>query len=579
MTSKTFNPDFYKVDLVALYATMYLKRIVVEKLPWKQHLFSLYEEVKENMKKLGKEKEQSLFSSLREYARMYNDQWISIESENESNEEMYYSLLFVLTLMLGQVKLWVPVDLCLREDVTEVFFDRKPSLKLKYLSQAEFLYDSMAPLCSSLEHVSVPFADKTLFTKAVGLGTLRVLEFSTGVSDKVICHALWNIDKKSNKVLQAAIKDKKEGRNFLALPHLEVLRSNIQMSKNAFGSMRVTLGAAALVIQPKLRIVENRFYWSTLQAIQVLLEYEERYKVKHERRLAVDRLLIPSVEWPEKNLYSNLPLILEMCPKISSLTFTDGNLRMALNPLYTSLKVKLSSVKELCVDATDFTIDDFWPFISELGSNLKHLTLRVTFSLIVNFYVKKKSDDSLVVASRNVETLSIIFSDSEEKTPFDPEVEAKAMTSFLVCFPELKTIRYYNLYHIPPLFAVYGCVAGALACIPNLQHLSLSGSISAIFGNDIGKIQFRNEVNHNLPSLMDTATFNVLKKLKSLTIDSMFLNNRVDRFLDMLRTCEVHVKVKHRPFTKKGIDPAYYFDCDEFLEIYGGLDFFDDSLF
>ncbi|RXG55211.1 hypothetical protein Avbf_14519 [Armadillidium vulgare] len=331
MTSKTFNPDFYKVDLVALYATMYLKRIVVEKLPWKQHLFSLYEEVKEKYEKIGKRKRNNLSSQA--YENMHE--------------------------------------------------------------------------CTMIK-------------------TLRVLEFSTGVSDKVICHALWNIDKKSNKVLQAAIKDKKEGRNFLALPHLEVLRSNIQMSKNAFGSMRVTLGAAALVIQPKLRIVENRFYWSTLQAIQVLLEYEERYKVKHERRLAVDRLLIPSVEWPEKNLYSNLPLILE---------------------------IKLSSVKELCVDATDFTIDDFWPFISELGSNLKHLTLRVTFSLVVNFYVKKKSDDSLVVASRNVETLSIIFSGSEEKTPFDPEVEAKAMTSFLVCFPELKTIRYYNLYHIPPLFA------------------------------------------------------------------------------------------------------------------------------
>ncbi|KAB7503018.1 hypothetical protein Anas_11279, partial [Armadillidium nasatum] len=526
----TFNPDFYKVDLVALYATMYLKRIVVEKLPWKQHLFSLYEEVKENMKKLGKEKEQSLFSSLREYARMYNNQWNAIDSENESNGEMYYSLLFVLALMLGQDKLWVPVDLCLREDVTEVFFVRKPSLKLKYLSQAELLYDSMAPLCSSLEHVSVPFADKILFTKAVGLGTLRVLEFSTGVSDKVICNALWNIDKKSDKVLQAAIKDKKEGGNFLALPHLEVLRSNIQMTKNASGSMRVTLGAAALVIQPKLRIVENRFYWSTLQAIQALLEYEERYKVKHERRLAVDRLLIPSLQWPEKNLNSNLPLILEMCPKICSLTFTVGYLRMALNPLYTSLKVKLSSLKQLCLDATDFTIEDFWPFIRELGSNLKHLTLRVTLNLINNFQVKKKrsreSYDSLV----------------------------------------------------------YSCVAGALACSPSLQHLSLNGSISAIFGNDIGKIQCRNKINNNLPSLIETSTFNVLRKLKSLTIDSMFLNNRVDRFLDMLRTCEVHVKVMHRPFTKKGkysfwIDPAYYFDSDEFLEIYGGLDFFDDSLF
>lgn len=50
---------------------------------------------------------------------------------------------------------------------------------------------------------------KFSFSLIVRFRNLRVLELAGGVSDKVLCSGLWNIDKKSEKVLDMVLKDNK----------------------------------------------------------------------------------------------------------------------------------------------------------------------------------------------------------------------------------------------------------------------------------------------------------------------------------------------------------------------------------
>lgn len=44
--------------------------------------------------------------------------------------------------------------------------------------------------------------------------------------------------------------------------------------------MRVSLGAVALVLQPKLEEVETLEYWDTYDAVLYLLTMEDKYKVR-----------------------------------------------------------------------------------------------------------------------------------------------------------------------------------------------------------------------------------------------------------------------------------------------------------
>lgn len=50
---------------------------------------------------------------------------------------------------------------------------------------------------------------KALKRKLVFFRNLRVIELAGGVSDKVMCNALWNVNKKSDKVLELAVKESK----------------------------------------------------------------------------------------------------------------------------------------------------------------------------------------------------------------------------------------------------------------------------------------------------------------------------------------------------------------------------------
>ena len=63
----------------------------------------------------------------------------------------------------------------------------------------------------------------------------------------------------------------------ITLPHLEVFRSNVLKGKT--NGMKLSIGSVALMLQPKLRVVESDRNWNTYDAIAYILDMESKYKV------------------------------------------------------------------------------------------------------------------------------------------------------------------------------------------------------------------------------------------------------------------------------------------------------------
>ncbi|XP_064121560.1 uncharacterized protein LOC135226012 [Macrobrachium nipponense] len=202
----------------------------------------------------------------------------------QGHEKAYNNMLIVAALRLGIERLWVPdgyhpfLASEISELVSLVFPSDAMHFSLKELDQSEPSFDYFAKHAPNFEKIYVPRSDNVGFVKCCQFRNLRVIEFAGGVSDKVLCNALWCTgSRKSEKILDLALtKDHKSWS--LTLPHLEVLENNIYRYDNLLSTMRVTLGAAAFAIQPKMAAVGSRLEWGTYEAILHLLDMEAKYK-------------------------------------------------------------------------------------------------------------------------------------------------------------------------------------------------------------------------------------------------------------------------------------------------------------
>ncbi|ROT72742.1 hypothetical protein C7M84_008857 [Penaeus vannamei] len=484
-------------------------------------------------------------ATLRDHSRLYRKDWSQADGADEEDpgRMRYNSLLLVLSLKLGLEKLWPP-DGCLplQEDLIQDFLIRlNTTFALTELNQTD-------PM------------------------NLRVLELAGGVSDKVLCNGLWNIDKKSEKVLDMVLKDNKENSSWqLALPHLEVLRNNMLLkSQNA---MRIPVGAVALALQPKMETVETLTYWNTFDAVLYLLDMEAKHKNggNGSRKLNVTVL---AVNCQDMN-FDQIKRATKTCPKLSYMRLMNTeNIRPSI-PLLCSI-APMKQVKKLDLEAMALTDLELTVLLAEMAS-LEILNLRVMpqdivrFNLPVNYFEGDVPEEDAKKMSMfpSIKNLTLEFMSNNVQEEYSTD----KIVNFLSAFPWVKELYLSNTLLAPPAFLVYGCIGGSLAVLKKLTHLSVischedvprelpAHSDALLMDRDIDYkqlIRHCTDVPVMLMDLQDEVTFKYLRGLKSLVIDEFYLHRYMDYMIQSLRLCGVHVSVLYRSGVKKGPNRGAY---------------------
>ncbi|XP_063602176.1 uncharacterized protein LOC134778211 [Penaeus indicus] len=567
---------FETVELLSLYTTMAVKRIVLTNTSMFERLTALVEVVENNLIQFKMERKWFL-ATLRDHSRLYRKDWSQADGgdEEDPGRIRYNSLLLALSLKLGLEKLWPP-DGCLplQEDLIQDFLIRlNATFALSELNQTDPMFEFLAKNSPHLRTLYMPLSDNSSFKRVLVFRNLRVLELAGGVSDKVLCSGLWNIDKKSEKVLDMVLKDNKENSSWqLALPHLEVLRNNMLLkSQNA---MRLPVGAIALALQPKMETVETLTFWNTFDAVLYLLDMEAKHKNggNAARKLNVTVL---AVNCQDMN-FDQIKRAAKSCPKLSYMRLMNTeNIRPSI-PLLCST-VPMKQVKKLDLEALALTDLELTVLLAEMSS-LENLNLRVMpqdivrFNLPVNYFEgdipEEDAKKMSMFPSIKILTLEFMANDVREK-----EYSTDKIVNFLSAFPWVKELYLSNTLLAPPAFLVYGCIGGSLAVLKKLTHLSVischedvprelpAHTDALLVDKDIDYkqlIRHCTDVPVMLMDLQDEVTFKYLRGLKSLVIDEFYLHRYMDYMIQSLRLCGVHVSVLYRSGVKKGPNRGAY---------------------
>ncbi|XP_045619453.2 uncharacterized protein [Procambarus clarkii] len=559
--------EFQSLELLSLYTCMMVKRYTKKPGHFQASFPELIKLIEKNLARLKVDKKW-FFATIRDQSRLYHDEWDTHIAGVNSGRIRFNSYLLLVALRLGLEKLWVP-DGCLpfEEDVImelkEIFSPNKPNFALKQLSQSDPMFDFFANHSPNLEILYLPRSDISSFQSCVKFTNLRVIELAGGVSDKVMCSALWNVNKKSDKVLEMAIKEVKEPVSFpVCLPHLETLRNNMLQTKAQSNAMRLSLGAAALAIQPNLQTVETLQSWDTYSAILYLLDMEAKQRStngsekKVERKFAVTCL---TVNYEKDMDMDELERVMLACPKLSHLMLNNAeNIHKDLSLLCAIIPVK--QVKKLNIDASKLTNLELTVLLAEMCS-LEHLTLELTPQAIIKFNLPNEADTRMAMLP-TIKTLVIEFLSPDvdlEASPDDLNFHAKDMMSFLSTFSLVKELYFYNTLLAPAPYLVYGCIGGSLAVLHGLRHLSVISCHEDIPRELTQQTEHQEThlfyhykgVPRMLADLQDETTFKHLRALESLEIDEFYINSAVDSMIEALRLSGVMVAVHYRPGVHK----------------------------
>ncbi|XP_045126798.1 uncharacterized protein LOC123513603 isoform X4 [Portunus trituberculatus] len=497
---------FRSVEVLSLYTTMVLKRLVTAVQPVEDHLSHLICVLEYNLNNMGVDRKW-FFGTLKDHARLFNHEWRLNNMDGPDKGIIAYdTLLLVIFLKLGVDKLWMTRKASVHnsivmEELAFLYYPKRPTFALKHLNQCHGLFDYLSSHSPDLEEVYIPRSDVTAFQNCMKFKNLRVLELDGRISDKVLCGGLWNIHKKSDKVLEMALKETKGLDSWLlSLPHLEVLRNNFidQHSK----SMRVSFGAAAMLIQPKMEAVEVVTSWDTTAAIMYLLDAEAKMK-----------------------LFQTVPL--------------------------RKLELDTKSMKPLHLAA-----------LLVATPNLTDLTLHTTPVDLAEYHsLPNKTTCSCMNLPPALESLTLNFATTEinhEKGVCERFLEEfrQMMKSFLSKFASVKTLNLFSTSCLPASYLVFGGIEAALEELVNLKQLS----VIACDYRQCEDNQSDEDVDHNssffehlygpphyskvrllLPLLQREETFPSLCKLEFLELDSLYLSPRVDRMVAALRASGVLV--------------------------------------
>ncbi|XP_045126796.1 uncharacterized protein LOC123513603 isoform X2 [Portunus trituberculatus] len=475
----------------------------------------------------------------------------------------YDTLLLVIFLKLGVDKLWMTRKASVHnsivmEELAFLYYPKRPTFALKHLNQCHGLFDYLSSHSPDLEEVYIPRSDVTAFQNCMKFKNLRVLELDGRISDKVLCGGLWNIHKKSDKVLEMALKETKGLDSWLlSLPHLEVLRNNFidQHSK----SMRVSFGAAAMLIQPKMEAVEVVTSWDTTAAIMYLLDAEAKMKngSTSDRKFQLKRLMIFFIEDVDKDwlwrLFRACPCLNTLCLLESEkfLCHLDVFIELFQTVPLRKLELDTKSMKPLHLAA-----------LLVATPNLTDLTLHTTPVDLAEYHsLPNKTTCSCMNLPPALESLTLNFATTEinhEKGVCERFLEEfrQMMKSFLSKFASVKTLNLFSTSCLPASYLVFGGIEAALEELVNLKQLS----VIACDYRQCEDNQSDEDVDHNssffehlygpphyskvrllLPLLQREETFPSLCKLEFLELDSLYLSPRVDRMVAALRASGVLV--------------------------------------
>ncbi|XP_050709709.1 uncharacterized protein LOC126994432 [Eriocheir sinensis] len=273
---------FDSVELLSLYTTTVLQQLVTVVQPIEDRLLHLIQVLEHNLKNLKVERKWFL-GTLRDHARLFNKEWKMGNTDGpDFGKIAYNTLLLAVALKIGLEKLWVndgntPVFNDMVMELTTLLHPKKITLAIKQLNRSNPLFDFLSSHSPDLEEINMYWSDVAAFQDCMKFKNLRVLELGGRISDKVLCSGLWNINKKSDKVLEMALKDNKGPESWQLSPQ----------------------PGAALLIQPKMETVKT-LTWDTNRAIMHLLDTEAKLKmipVKQLTRLVLDATDLDHMEF------------------------------------------------------------------------------------------------------------------------------------------------------------------------------------------------------------------------------------------------------------------------------------------
>ncbi|KAK4323492.1 hypothetical protein Pmani_005807 [Petrolisthes manimaculis] len=597
---------FNSLDLLSLFVTMTLKRIVNNEMKPREHFAFLLKIIKENLDTMIGVNREVLCDTLRDHARMYHREWSKnpsqtpkcknyrdkIDKSKEGIEEckdegriLFNTYLLVLSLKLGLKKPWVPDGYTgfnaqvLQKELKALYGGDPPKLALKQLTQKYPCFEVLFQHCTELESVFLNHADEALLNTCFTFKNLRFLEFHGRVPEKFLCNGLWGVKKSSKKILDLALTDPSE--LIATLPHLEVIRCNILkgfcnmkerglMAVESFltnepavlsklsleqNSLPETFGAAAIVIQPSLSMVENLGIWDTTDAILYLLDKEAQLKSKVDLRLGIRHIMVDSTNRIDADKFKKMA---QLCPKFKSVAINRYH-PIPIRPISIIKVLPMKQITHLDLNVMNMPGKDLIRILDD-SPNLEVLSLTfdprwpIIGDLANNFFTHMMKLDRCIPATSKLQELSLDFTLDmwfDDSDVHHLDWNAKSIMAFLQCFPAITTLHFENSVAIPAPLLVYGCLGGALACLTNLRHLSLMSShkdlpremyaesLTAAYNHCM-------QVSSLMPDLQDSATFPHLAALETFEVDELYLTPCLDRLLEALRVEGVNVSTHYR---------------------------------
>lgn len=552
--------SFSSVEVLSLYTTMVLKRLITAVQPVEDCLPHLIRVLEFNLNNMGVDR-RWFFGTLKDHARLFNYEWRLNNMDGPDRGIVAYdTFLLVVFLRLGVEKLWMTGGASIHSsmvmaELAALYYPKKPTFALKYLNQCHGLFDYLSSHSPGLEEVYIPRSDVTAFQNCMKFKNLRVLELDGRISDKVLCGGLWNINKKSDKVLEMALKETKGLDSWvLSLPHLEVLRNNfIDQHSN---SMRVSLGAAALLIQPKMEAVEVVASWDTTTAIMYLLDTEAKMKnaSTDDRKFQLRKLMIFYTEEIDDEWLQRL---FNACPRLSDLCLLESEKILSHLDVFIEL-FHTVPLRKLELDTANMKPLDLAALLVA-APNLTDLTLHTTPLDLLKYH--NLPNNSCISLPRALESLTLNFAATEinhEKCASEIFIEEfkQRMKSFLSKFASVNALNLYNTSCLPASYMVFGSIEAALEELLNLKHITVIACDYTHWEDN----QLDEDIDHSspflrhlygpshyskvrllLPLLQREKTFPSLCKLESLELDALYLSPRVDRMVAALRASGVLV--------------------------------------
>lgn len=531
MSVDTEPLEFDSMDLLSLYTVMAVKRLVVSKNPVVEELKKISDVAEQNITRLNINRKW-FFEVLRDHARLYEEEWSHALGLEGMGSFRFNTYLLVVSLRLGMEKIWDSEEFQIHEEeeLKDILEKLCPKLPLRELNQLYPMFEYYAQKSPNLEVVHMPRSDNNSFKRVMAYRNLRVLTLAGGVSDKVLCNCLWGIDKRSDKVLDLVLKGTKATSSVqLSLPHLEVLRNNIRR-KNS-NTMRVSLGAVALVLQPKLEEVETLEYWDTYDAVLYLLTMEDKYKTttSSTRKLNVKCLPVDNRTYTG----SGLRRVIDACPLLSEFSmFGEGTVSTRLLWDFPAKQMKKVTLDKHCY---------FGNFLNSALHSFKNLEAFEIETEAINLLVTHEVKGTFP----SVKSIVVDFAFSDF---YHCGIDVGEPFEIFKSFPELEELHFHNTNNVRSQTVVLGCLTHHLAHLTKLRHLSL---ISQLPGTYNPPLVFSLDLTEKLFEMQDTEDFKHLRQLETLQVDQLLLDGFLDMIIQMLRMSGVHVSVLYQTGVEK----------------------------